>query len=39
MTSLEKKAAACCKTLYRPLQTNCEPYEAGEKEPAVCAYF
>ena len=32
MASLEKKAAACYNTLYRSLQTNCEPYEAGERE-------
>ena len=36
MASLEKKAAVCYKTLYRSLQTNCEPYDAGGKEPAVC---
>ena len=39
MASVEKKAAACYKTLYRPLRMNYEPYEAGEEAPVFSLHL
>lgn len=38
MASLEMKAVACYKTLLQPLRMSYELYEAGGREPVVCAF-